>query len=433
MTRTAPSRADQALISELAGRGLTVTATQIERWRRAGLLPRNIRHGRGRGAGSVSEAPQGTADYVEALVSSASQGRNAQRTALSLFIAGILKPDRQEAGDPLFETYEAAVRRAFRWQIDRSDKDLRRIREAVTEPSEQDPDGLDAAYSAAAAAVGHEPHDGAAEETVEAAAARRGYGGALRAERQAARLAGWKPPTLDDVQTRMEQALLAAALGDVASVERAPSYRMAPGRVPVDAAIFARGCSCAPRTEHFASTPEGLLEILDTASFAELDLARAIGGSVTMLAPAIRNGVLANPADEKLQAAAWLYSNTFFRGFFSSFPMFRPEQPETIVKTTLLFLYNCQWLRSGAALLATLASKWVGTASVEERNALPAITTAFAETVPRSRWLRSGMGLRPVLQADGTAKALNLLKDTDPWMWTTSPGTDGCLAPYHPS
>ena len=372
-------------------------------------------------------------DYVDALASQAAQGRNTQRIALSLFIAGILPPQSPEASDTLFETYEAAVRRAFRWQIDRSSEHLRKIRAAVTEPSEQDPDGLDAAYMAAAAAVGRKLPPEVAEEAVKTAAAkRRTYARMLRAERQAAHFAELKPPTLDDIQTRVEQAILFAALGDEASVDRAPSDWVATKRIPVDAAIFARGCSCTPRTQYFASTPEGLHEILDTASFAELNLARAIGGSVVMLAPVIRAGIRANPADEKLQAAAWLYSNTIFRSFFSTLPIFRPERPEPIVKLTLLSLYDCQWLRSGAALLATLAGKWMEAGAGKANDLLPTIAMAFSEDIPRTRWLRSGMDLGPILQADGTAKALMLLNNTDPWMWVTATGADGCLAPYRP-
>jgi hypothetical protein len=41
----------------VAAQGASVTAYQIERWRAAGDLPRPVRHGRGRGRGVVSEAP----------------------------------------------------------------------------------------------------------------------------------------------------------------------------------------------------------------------------------------------------------------------------------------------------------------------------------------------------------------------------------------
>jgi hypothetical protein len=51
------SGATAALITAVAAQGVTVSAYQIERWRSSGDLPRPVRHGRGRGRGTVSEAP----------------------------------------------------------------------------------------------------------------------------------------------------------------------------------------------------------------------------------------------------------------------------------------------------------------------------------------------------------------------------------------
>jgi hypothetical protein len=48
------SPADRQLISQLAERDLSVLPTQLERWRQAGVLPCNSRHGCVRGRGSVS-------------------------------------------------------------------------------------------------------------------------------------------------------------------------------------------------------------------------------------------------------------------------------------------------------------------------------------------------------------------------------------------
>ncbi|UFQ99823.1 hypothetical protein KBP30_00600 [Streptomyces sp. Go40/10] len=56
MPRGAPSPADQQVICELASRDLVVTASQLEGWRWAGLLPRHRRRGLGRGRGSVVDA-----------------------------------------------------------------------------------------------------------------------------------------------------------------------------------------------------------------------------------------------------------------------------------------------------------------------------------------------------------------------------------------
>ncbi|MDX3213879.1 hypothetical protein PV421_48000, partial [Streptomyces scabiei] len=51
MARGAPSPADLQVIRELAARGAMVTTSQLESWRRAGLLPRHRRRGLGRGRG----------------------------------------------------------------------------------------------------------------------------------------------------------------------------------------------------------------------------------------------------------------------------------------------------------------------------------------------------------------------------------------------
>ena len=179
-----------------------------------------------------------------------------------------------------------------------------------------------------------------------------------------------------------------------------------------------------------ASTPEGLHDILRTATFAELNMARAIGGAVTMLAPAIREAAWANPADKNLKVGARLYSSTFFRYLLRGTAQVDPQRrPETIVSCTLLFLYNCAWLRSGAALLAALARQWMSAADAV--HALAEIAQVFAQTVPRAEWVRNGL-MRPLLQADGTALAVKLLQKEDLWGWNTkSPSArDDCLAPF---
>ena len=75
MPRNSVSAADAAIIAAVAARGATVSATQLERWRTAGLLPRNVRHGSGRGRGSVSEPAPGAVDRAYALAQGARQGR----------------------------------------------------------------------------------------------------------------------------------------------------------------------------------------------------------------------------------------------------------------------------------------------------------------------------------------------------------------------
>jgi hypothetical protein len=416
------------LIRELGQRGTKISSAQLERWRRFGLLPRNVRQGMGRGAGSRSEVPNGAVDYIEALAAASASGKSSNRTVLTLFVVGALQPEMAGKSSGLFMTYEAAVRRAFEWKIDRGNESLRRVRGAVAEPTDQrDPlladsfeDGLDDAYKEAAAA---------SDDAL--------YRRLLRsAAREAAKLAGTRPASVDQLSHRREQALLNAALGPPAEAgtefDPANWRNQSNETFPLDAAIFARGCQCPPRTTHMASTPEGMHEILQTATFSDLNTARAIGGTVTMLAPVIRRAALANPTDERLRAGVWLYRSTFFRGFLSEVAMLDLRRPETIVACTLAFLHNCAWLRSGAALLATLSRHWMHSTEIE--NALPALTLAVADALPRAQWIRAGL-LGPLLHADGVAMALRLLQNQDPWMWKSgseASSPSGCLAPYRP-
>ena len=75
MTRSAPSRADVALIDALADRELDVSPYQLERWRTAGLLPRNNRRPLGRGKGSTSELDDVAVELAARLAEHARQGR----------------------------------------------------------------------------------------------------------------------------------------------------------------------------------------------------------------------------------------------------------------------------------------------------------------------------------------------------------------------
>ncbi|MFG1643139.1 hypothetical protein ACGFMK_22835 [Amycolatopsis sp. NPDC049252] len=416
------------MIQELDNRGTKIGASRLERWRQAGLLPRNVRRANGRGKGSSSEVPPGVADYVEVLAAASASGRNGHRAALTLFAVGALQPDAANESDSLFVTYEDAVRRAFEWKIDRGNEALRQVRAAAAEPSERgDPlwadsvEGrLDEAYRTAAM-ISEDPND---------------HRHLLRAAREGAKATGLPAMSLDELLQRQEQALLIAALGPQA--EAGTAYDQAsrgdlPKEVfPLDAAIFARGCRCAPRTIHLGSTPEGLRDILRTATFSELNTARAIGGAVTVLAPAIRRAVMANPADKQLQSALSLYNSTFFRGFLHSPAMVNLRQPETIVTCTLAFLHDCAWLRSGAALLATLARRQSESGAVGDLR--HTAIRAIVDLLPRAQWIREGL-LAPLLQADGFATALRLLEGQDIWMWNSVRDANApsrCLIPYLP-
>ncbi len=85
MPRSGPGTADRELISQLAARGLAVSAAQLERWRRAGLLPGNVREWPGRGRGSVSRLAPEAVEIAAALARHARQGRDLQLAVLGWF------------------------------------------------------------------------------------------------------------------------------------------------------------------------------------------------------------------------------------------------------------------------------------------------------------------------------------------------------------
>ena len=103
--RSGPSRADAELLSAAAARGCAVSFPQLERWRTMGLVPRNVRHGCGRGRGSVSVAAAGALDMLIAAASDARQGRK-QIMGDPLMQAAIGRPTRPGA-------LKAAITRQF--------------------------------------------------------------------------------------------------------------------------------------------------------------------------------------------------------------------------------------------------------------------------------------------------------------------------------
>ena len=85
MPRSGPGAADRELVSQLAARGLAVSAAQLERWRRGGLLPGNSREWPGRGRGSVSRPVPEAAEIAAALARHARQGRDLRLAVLDWF------------------------------------------------------------------------------------------------------------------------------------------------------------------------------------------------------------------------------------------------------------------------------------------------------------------------------------------------------------
>ena len=101
MPRSGPSQEDARLIAQTGA-----SLPQLERWRTAGALPRNERHGRGRGPGSASSAPAQTAELVEALHRYVQRGRPIHEAVLTIFCA-----------HPDLPVPEAGVRAALTWFI----------------------------------------------------------------------------------------------------------------------------------------------------------------------------------------------------------------------------------------------------------------------------------------------------------------------------
>jgi hypothetical protein len=93
MPRSTVSASDQQLIDHAAQSGLAVTARQLERWRARGLLPPNIRRWHGRGRGSTSEPPEGSAELVVWLARNARPGRRPGDLALLAFAEGLPVPE----------------------------------------------------------------------------------------------------------------------------------------------------------------------------------------------------------------------------------------------------------------------------------------------------------------------------------------------------
>lgn len=134
----AGSAADRELTERLAARGLIASGTQYERWRRAGLLPRNERRGAGRGHGSSAVLDPATVEIAAVLARHSMQGRDLRTVVVAWFF---------EAGRPALpehpavpEPPEAAVLEAMSWSIRASPlyRMLQHARSAVSEAQKDD-------------------------------------------------------------------------------------------------------------------------------------------------------------------------------------------------------------------------------------------------------------------------------------------------------
>jgi hypothetical protein len=394
--RTQPSRADQELIGALALRGVSITATQLERWRSKGYLPRHIRHGLGRGAGSRSEPVAGLRDYVEGLAFRAGQGRSTDEAVLALFMAGFLQPQNTSYANELAATHIASVRRALSKWINSGDRDRDRISRIVDRGTSDPEKALDDAFAEA--------------ETI---SKRRTSKAKVTFDRIGAELGGGRPRTRGEMKAEEEQAYLNAAELRPPNLEHHSNERLFAeiwdtNSIPFDAHIFREECTiCASRTERMASSRAGQQEILRAACFCEINRARAIGGAVSMLVAGVRDVALSNPDDPFARAAVQLISNTVFRFLVRDPRKVSPDQPVSIASCTLFFLHDCRWQRSGAATLLQLALWKIDSAGSVSGVAKAA--RAMDDVLDRASLLRSADGVGMLLALDGILQSEELL------------------------
>ncbi|GAB1646853.1 hypothetical protein [Krasilnikovia sp. MM14-A1259] len=93
MPRKTSSPADEDLLAAARAQGAVVSATQLERWRSAVLLPRNVTRSLGRGRGSTSIAPDGALELVVWLAEHARPGRRPHDLAVHAFGDGFAVPE----------------------------------------------------------------------------------------------------------------------------------------------------------------------------------------------------------------------------------------------------------------------------------------------------------------------------------------------------
>lgn len=159
MARGAPSPADQQVIAELAARGVVVTASQLEGWRRAGLLPGHRRRGLGRGRGSVVDAVDpAVVESAVALARHLRQGRDRRLAVLEWFAeAGMpVPPGAARVPEPPM----SIVREALVWVVERSVS--QRLVDAARSAAGAGEEGQDALYESAGRLLAARPYRGMA-------------------------------------------------------------------------------------------------------------------------------------------------------------------------------------------------------------------------------------------------------------------------------
>ncbi|MFD8901302.1 hypothetical protein [Streptomyces ardesiacus] len=167
MARGAPSPADLQVIRELAARGVAVTASQLESWRRAGLLPRHRRRGLGRGRGSVVDAVDPVVvESAAVLARHLRQGRDCRLAVLEWFAeaGGAAQPRAVRVPEPPL----AAVREAVVWVLRGTVS--HRLMEVARAAAGAGEEAADALYEAAGRLLAARPYRGAAHPALVRAA-----------------------------------------------------------------------------------------------------------------------------------------------------------------------------------------------------------------------------------------------------------------------
>lgn len=93
MARKPASSTDEALLAAARAQGATVSATQLERWRGVGLVPRNRPRSLGRPHGSASTPAPGAVELVVWLAQHVRPGRRPHDLALRAFGEGLAVPE----------------------------------------------------------------------------------------------------------------------------------------------------------------------------------------------------------------------------------------------------------------------------------------------------------------------------------------------------
>ncbi|MGC5040075.1 hypothetical protein ACPXCS_32030 [Streptomyces sp. DT190] len=167
MARGAPGPADLQVVRELAARGVVVTVSQLESWRRAGLLPRHRRRGLGRGRGSVVDAVDPVVvENAAVLARHLRQGRDRRLAVLEWFA------EAGEAAQPgavrVPEPPLAAVREAVVWVLRGTVS--HRLLELARGAAGAGEEAADALYEVAGRLLATRPYRGSADPALVRAA-----------------------------------------------------------------------------------------------------------------------------------------------------------------------------------------------------------------------------------------------------------------------